>query len=383
MKAPKKLIFVVSVDWFFVSHRLPIALEAIKKGYEVTVMAVEEGHQGDFIRSHGIQFIPLPSTRAGMNILRELRVLLLMFLTYLREKPDIVHHVGVKPVTYGSLICKILRIDLVVNALAGMGFLFINSEKSKWAHQLIIQLFKWGFKNPNIQFILQNEDDYALIDGLNVLEKNQLFLIKGSGVDVNKFSFSEEPQTAKLKVLLPARMLWDKGVGEFVNAASILYDNYKDQVDFILCGKVDMGNKAGIPEEQLIAWNKQRVVKWIDYQEDMVKTLHTSHIIVLPSYREGLPKALIEACAVGRPIVTTDVPGCRTIVQDGENGILVPVKNQEALARAIEKLIIDKSLRTTMGRLGREKVEKGFTIEKVVEKTLQIYQKTDLVFNNT
>jgi glycosyltransferase involved in cell wall biosynthesis len=370
----KKLVIVVSVDWFFLSHRLPLAEEALKKGYEVVVVAVEEGRKGDYIRSLGMEFYPLPTTRSGMNPFRELRVLLYLIWVYLRERPDIVHHVAVKPVTYGSIAAKLTGVKRVVNALSGMGFLFINANRNRLVHHFLLACFKFGFSNPNIHFILQNEDDFQMVKELGILSPSQLYMIKGSGVNLAKFPFSKEPETEKVRVLLPARMLWDKGVGEFVRAAEQLYPKYKNQVEFVLCGGFDEGYKLRIEEEELQMWHDQGKVNWIGYQDNMPEVLAQAHIVVLPSYREGLPKSLIEACSVGRPIITTDVPGCRAVVDEGGNGYLVPCRNRQLLAEAIEKLIVDKALRLKMGKASRTKAEHLFSLEQVVDQTFTIYE---------
>lgn len=369
----KKLFIVVNVDWFFISHRLPIAMEAKRLGYEVTIFAIDTG-KGDFIREQGLRFIPIPTSRAGMNIFKELNVLRFFYKIYKKEQPDIIHHVAVKPVTYGSIAAKWAGIKTVVNALSGLGFLFINAEKNKLAHRLVMSVFKYGFSNPNVRFILQNKDDLKMIKQLDVLDENQIFLIKGSGVSLEEFSYREELPADKIQVLLPARMLWDKGVGEFVEAARSLYPKYNEIAEFVLAGSVDMGNKAGISQEQLNKWDAEGCIRWVDFQKNMVATLEKSHIVVLPSYREGLPKSLIEACAIGRPIVTTNVPGCRETVDDGVNGFLVENKNPVELAQAIEKLILDKELRLKMGRAARKKAESDFSIENVIERTINIYE---------
>jgi glycosyltransferase involved in cell wall biosynthesis len=369
-----KLFLIVNVDWFFLSHRLPIALEAKQKGYQVTVFAIEEAGKGDYIRSLGFRFIPLPTSRSGTNFLQELQVLWFLSRWYRKEKPDVVHHVAVKPVTYGSVAAKLTKVPKVVNALSGLGFLFINAGKNPIVHYLVTLGFKYGFRNRNLHFILQNKDDYEMIKKIGVLKDEQLTIIKGSGVDLDEYQFTLEKTIDAIQVMLPARMLWDKGVGEFVEAAIQLKHRFKKQVNFILAGGIDTGNRAAISKAQLEEWYESGVIEWIGHQEDMKNIYMASHIVVLPSYREGLPKALIEACAIGRAIVTTDVPGCREVVDDGINGLLVPVKNVVALAAAIEKLILQPKLRQEMGKRGREKAEAEFSLKDVIEKTFAIYE---------
>jgi glycosyltransferase involved in cell wall biosynthesis len=369
----KKLFIVVNVDWFFLSHRLPIALEALKRGYDVTICAIDTGKKKE-IESYGLKFKPLPTSRSGTNAITELKVLLFLLNWYRREKPDIVHHVAMKPVTYGSIAAKCIGVKRVVNALSGLGFLFINADKNKIIHSLLSRFFKFGFNNPNLRFILQNQDDLGMIKDLKILKDNQVFLIKGSGVSLSSFKYIIEPDTTSLKIVLPARMLWDKGIREFIQAARILKSSYGNKIIFILAGPVDTENKATITESQLLDWNTEGIVSWIGFQTNMIQVLNEAHIVVLPSYREGLPKSLIEACAIGRPIVTTDVPGCREVVVNGVNGFLVPDKNEEALAKAIEKLILDKALRIKMGKEGRIIAEQSFSLESVIEQTFAIYE---------
>lgn len=371
----KKLFLVVNVDWFFLSHRLPIAVAAKKKGYDVTVFAIEEGGHGNEIRGHGLKFVSLPTSRSGTNIFTELKVLVFLYRYYKKERPDIIHHVAVKPVTYGSVAAKLAGVPKVVNALSGLGFLFINADTNRIAHTIVHTFFNYGFKNPNLRFILQNSDDLQMIRDMEVLKEDQIFMIKGSGVDLNEFAYTPEKalEGGKVKILLPARMLWDKGVGEFVEAARMIHKRIPNRAEFILAGNVDMGNRARILERELEAWNEEGAVQWIGYQKDIAEVIRSVQIVVLPSYREGLPKSLIEACAIGRPVVTTDVPGCREVVDEGSNGFLVPAKNATHLADKMEQLILDANLRKEMGKAGRKKAEAEFSIENVLDQTFDIY----------
>lgn len=370
----KKLFIVLSVDWAFLSHRLELGLAALRD-YNVTIVAVEEQHLSEKIRSFGFEFIALPTTRSGTNILTELKVLIFLYNLYRKAKPDVVHHVTMKPVTYGSIIARLLGIPKVINAITGLGTVFIDKGNNKFAYQVVMLFFKFGFKNKNIRFILQNVDDYQFVKDLGLIDSKHIYLIKGAGVDLEKFPYTKEPADGeKIRFLLPARMLWDKGVGEYVDAGKSLHSKYKDQVEFIMAGGMDKENKTVISEDQLNKWNEEGYVNWIGFRTDMVDQLKQSHVVVLPSYQEGLPKSLIEACAIGRPVVTTDVPGCRDIIQDGENGLLVNLKDSEGLANAMEKLIIDKSLRVKMGNAGREKAEEIFDVNRVVRETLAVYK---------
>lgn len=370
-----KLFLVVNVEWSFLSHRLPIALEALKRKYEVTILAVEEEGRGDEIRSYGLKFIPLPTTRGGKNPITELKLIRFLYQIYKREQPDIVHHVAIKPVLLGSIAAKFAGQKKVVNAIAGFGSMFIGEGlKTVILKNIIQRLFRFSFNNDDVTMIVQNVDDEQEVLSLGVLKKEQVKLIRGSGVDVHKFSYSQEPESTPIRVVLPARILWDKGVAEYAAAARILVDKYPGQAKFILAGKLDKENITGVPEEKLQQWNKEGLVEWIGHQNDIVKMFKDAHIVVLPSYREGLPKALIEASAIGRPIVTTDVPGCREVLDEGGNGFLAKVKDVNTLANAIEKLIVSKELRVKMGKAARKKAVEEFSIDMVIDATFQIYE---------
>ena len=370
----KKLFIVVNVDWFFLSHRLPIALEAKKRGYDVTILAIEEEGKGLEIRSHGLKFIPLPSTRGGKNVFDELKLIRFLYKTYKKEQPDIIHHVAIKPVLYGSLAAKYAGIKKIVNAVSGFGSTFINPNKFSPTYHIVKNLYRFSFNNESLNIIAQNEDDIAQLLELGPLKKSQVHLIKGSGVDLKTFQLTPETDGPTVKCILLSRMLWDKGIGEFVAAATQLKKKYGDQVEFILAGKVDPENVSCISKAELEKWNEEGNVNWIGFQTDVIGLYRNAHIAVLPSYREGLPKSLIEALAIGRPVVTTDVPGCRVVVKEGVNGFLVKLQDSKSLEIALEKLITNKELRHRMGKAGRKLAEEEFSLKMVLEKTFTIYE---------
>lgn len=373
MDQVKDYFLVVNVDWFFLSHRLPIALRAQKEGYKVTIFAIEEGGHGNEIRSYGFDFFPLPTSRSGSNIFKELKVLWLLFREYRRTKPAIVHHVALKPVTYGSLAAKWAGCSNVINAFAGLGFLFINSHSNQILSSLVKRVFTYAFRNNNLKFILQNPDDAEMVRSLNLVDDKKIFIIKGSGVDLNRFSYSISPKSDVIKIILVARMLYDKGVVEFVEASQILYKKYGKLVLFQLVGGEDYGNKAAIQKSELERWSKLDNLEWLGHRTDIANLYKDAAIAVLPSYREGLPKSLIEACAIGRPIVATNVPGCREVIDDGVNGYLVNPKDSIDLSSKLELLIDSKTLRNTMGKASRLKAENEFGIDQVVNKTFEVY----------
>ncbi len=372
MNAKPKLLFFVTEDWYFCSHRLPLALAAQRAGYDVVVVT-RVSQYGEFIRSHGLKLISLEISRRSRNPFKELGVIWSLFRIYKDHQPDIVHHVALKPVLYGSIAARLAGVPAVVNALAGLGFLFVSKRsKARLLRPFIEMAFRLLLNRPNTRVILQNPDDMALLVTRGVLTPACAALIRGSGVDLVQFHVVAENDGVPL-VVLASRMLWDKGVGDFVEAARQLKQKGVN-ARFILVGVGDPDNPASISNNQLDAWQQEGIVEWWGKRTDMPVVLSLSHIVCLPSaYGEGVPKVLIEAAACGRAIVTTDAPGCREIVRNEENGLLVPLKNVDDLAKAILKLIENPTLRKDMGKRGRVIVEKEFSIETVVHQTLPIY----------
>ena len=369
----KSLLIIVNVDWFFVSHRLPIALEAKKRGWHVAVACGNTGKSQEIIK-HGIDYYELPFSRSGTNVFNELKGIGKLYNLYRKIRPDVVHHVTLKPVIYGSIVSRMAKIKGVVNAISGMGYNFTGSRVGK-LQKLMIKLMKLGFDRDNLGIIFQNNDDLNQIDSLGIIGKtNKTFLIKGSGVDLGKFQYTQPKKRDRIRVLLPARMLYDKGIHELKRASELLREEFESKVVFLLAGLADTENKAGIPEQVLKDWTVDGYFEWIGYQTDMIALYQSIDFVVLPSYREGLPKSLIEAGAIGLPIVTTNAIGCKECVDDGVNGFKVPVKSVHELAGAIRKLIVSESIRVKMGTASRKKVEREFSLEYVVREHMNIYE---------
>ncbi|MHB8828650.1 MAG: glycosyltransferase family 4 protein [Syntrophales bacterium] len=367
-----KLLYFVTEDWYFCSHRLPLALAAQDAGYDVAVVTHVNEH-GEAIRRAGIRLIPFNLSRRGMNPLSELAVLARLIAVYRKEKPDIVHHVAMKPVLYGSLAARLSGVPHVVNALAGLGYVFTSDQpKAKLLRPVIGSVFSMLLNSRRSRLILQNKDDRSLFIRKQFISEERIRLIRGSGVD--PAVFSPTPESAGIPVvMLASRMLWDKGIKEFVEAARQLKTR-SVYARFVLVGDTDPHNPATIKKEQLISWHTEGVVEWWGRHDDMPEILAQAHIVCLPSYREGLPKVLLEAASCGRPIVTTDTPGCRDVVRNGESGLLVPVRSTVELADAIQRLIASPELRRKMGARGREIVVNEFAIEKVISETLTVYE---------
>lgn len=365
-------LFVVNVDWFFLSHRLPLALEAIRRGDKVYLFSADTGRRPE-IENNGISFIEIPFQRSGKNVFHELKCIRLLAKYYKHLKPDIIHHVTLKAALLGSLAAKKTKMRNVINAISGLGYNFTDNRNG-FLQRIIRRGMKFAFKSDYFYFILQNPDDIKMMKDLNFVPTNHYKLIKGSGVDLEEFLFTELPQNKKLQILFPARILYDKGVMELIGAANYLREKWDTKVVFILAGDCDENNKAVIHRTDLEKNLVPGYIEWVGFKKNMISEYQQSDIVVLPSYREGLPKSLIEACAIGRPIITTDVPGCRECVIDGYNGRIVPVKEIEPLAKAIEELCKSSEKRTEMGRNSRELAEKEFSIQSVINKTFSIYE---------
>jgi glycosyltransferase involved in cell wall biosynthesis len=366
-----RILFFITEDWYFWSHRLPIAKAARDAGFEVLV-ATRVNRYNDLIVGEGFKLIPIQLNRRSKNIFREIRSFLEIVKIYRTERPDIVHHVAIKPILYGSWAAKIASIPNVVNALAGLGYFFIaKGWKASIIRGLISLIYRSTFAGKNI-LIFQNRDDRKLFIDEGIATRENSVLIRGSGVNTDLFFNHPEPSGVPV-IMLASRMLWDKGIGELVSAARRLaIEGVKCRI--VLVGSPDYENPAVIPEETLRGWHNEGIIEWWGQRDDMANVLSQSHIVVLPTYREGLPKILIEAASCGRPIVATDVPGCREVVRHNENGFLIPLYSIDPLANALKKLIRDRELRKRMGLRGREIVKEEFSEEYVVNQTLYLYK---------
>jgi glycosyltransferase involved in cell wall biosynthesis len=365
------VLFVVNQARFFVTHRLVLAEAAAHAGYDVHV-AVPDGPGTSAITERGFPVHSVPFDRGGMNVAADLRTATALVALYRELRPDLVHHVTVKPVLYGSLAARALNVRAVVNAVSGLGYLEIARDRRAQAVRAVVRrLYRLAFRRPRLRVIFQNPDDRASFEHAGIVRPGQASLIHGSGVDLDAFAPVPVPQGPPV-VLLPARMLWDKGVGEFVDAARRLRSAGSD-ARFVLVGDTHE-NPAAVPADRLAAWVREGVVEWWGHRDDMPAALSAASVVCLPSYREGCPKALLEAAACGRPIVTTDVPGCRDVVRDGVEGLLVPARDAGSLAAAIARLLDDAELRRTCGELGRARAERDFGVARVVAATLTIYR---------
>jgi len=366
-----KLLMIVNEDRFVLSHRKDIALAAHRAGWDVTVVCKDTGRRHE-LEEMGLKVLELPINPTGMNLRQELRTWWFLLTLYLKNRDVVVHHVGLKNILWGGLAAKMARLRGVVNAVSGLGTIFSNGKMGLKA-RVILAFMRFSNKRKRVKVIFQNQEDKTLFLEHGVIDESQAEFIKGSGVDLNVFKYASEPESETLKVVFSARMVKEKGVIELIEAAERLRKDYEGKVEFWLCGRLAV-NADAVPQEELEARCDGKYIQWLDFQKDMKSILEQCHIMAFPSYyREGIPKSLIDACAVGRPIVTTNSIGCKDVVDDGVNGFLIPVKDSKALAQKLRILIEDKALRVKMGKAAREKAEREFSIEKVIEKHLEIY----------
>lgn len=377
--AKKRLVFVINHAAFFVSHRLPIALAALDRGWEVTLITGQAGSPSmEKLAEKEIVHHRLRHKRAffrtvGLDPFSELAGLVQLVLWLWKLKPTIVHTASPKASLYGGIASRLVGVSSLVVAISGMGYLFTGHARGAKAvlRSVYGWLLKFVFRHPNKTVIVQNREDEASLLASGLLTPDEISLIPGSGVDLRKYLQIRE-NTASSMVVVPARILRDKGIEEFVNAARILKQRGITW-RFVLVGAADYANPSAIPIASIKAWTSEGVVEWWGHRENMIEVYEMAGIVCLPSYREGMPKCLLEAAAAGRPVVTTDVTGCREAILSGITGEMVPVRDANALADALGVLINDPARRARYGSAGRHLAIQRYGIESVIDQTLKIY----------
>lgn len=374
MTDPPRLLFVVNVAWFFLSHRLQLAIAARNSGWQVHVAAGDAtAEEIRLIELAGLHFHGLDVKRSSRNPLRNFALLVQLIKLYRKVRPMIAHHVTIKPVMLGTLAARIARVPVVVNAVSGLGYAFSSTNSGRKALRALVGLaYRACLNHPHMTVIFQNRDDRADFSRWTGLLELPSVLIPGSGVDISRYQPTPEP-AGNIRVTLPARMLRDKGVVEFATAIGTLRQRGM-KIEGLLAGATDPDNPESLTEVELHGLEASYGVQWLKHCDDMPGLFAQTHIVCLPSYREGLPKALIEAAAAGRAIVTTDVPGCRAVVQDGVTGILVQARQSLPVADAIERLARDAQLRLRYARAARLRAENEFSYERIIDATLELYQ---------
>lgn len=371
----KKIIFVINVDWFFVSHRLPIALKAIEEGYEVH-LACSFTDKRAYLENLGINCHSVTFSRSGSSLSCELSSISSIRRLLKDIDVDIVHAVTIKPVLYTGLVLQsIAHGPAFVAAISGLGYVFTaNTLRAKLTKLLVSLMYKFALRHKRKMVIFQNTTDQAILSDIVNLSGNDRTLIKGSGADLSVYRSQPEPLGTKKIVSMACRLLKEKGVYQFVDAAKIIKAKLPN-TEFWLIGNVDPENPNSVSQEDVDAWVAQGVINALGHRSDIPELFAQSHIVTMPSfYGEGVPKVLIEAAACGRPIVTTDNPGCRDAIINEKTGLLVPIKNSEALADALMTLLLDESRRVEMGSQARQYAVNEFDVDNVVAKHLDIYE---------
>ncbi|WP_342366248.1 glycosyltransferase family 4 protein [Allopusillimonas ginsengisoli] len=363
---------VVNNPAFFLSHRLPVALGAKAAGYDVHIATMNGPAVADILR-HGLAHHVIPMSRSGKNPVQECRSIHALWQLFRRLRPDVVHGVTIKPVLYGGIAARLAGVPGYVAAISGLGFIFTRPRKGvDVLRTAAAVLYRLALGHRNSRVIFQNTNDRDVLRKLGVVRPEQVVMVRGSGVDLDKFRYVPEPDGAPVAIMA-ARLLEDKGVREYVEAAQLAAGD-DSGLRWLLVGSPDPGNPASITQAQYDHWRKEGVVQCMGERSDVEQLYADAHIVVLPSYREGLPKSLVEAAAAGRAVVTTDVPGCRDAIEPDVSGLLVPPRDAVALADAVLRLAQEADLRRSMGAAGRRLAEREFDVRRIVDHHLDIYE---------
>jgi glycosyltransferase involved in cell wall biosynthesis len=363
------IVFLLTEDWFFASHFLKRGLAAKAAGWRVILVA-RASDATPKLREAGIEVIPVDFIRRRLNPFAELRFTFQLAALYRRLQPDLVHHIALKPIVIGGIAARLAGVPAIINAPVGLGFVFSsNKPLAKLLKPLVTNLLRLTLTPKNAAVIFENPDDLDALAAAGMVRRDAAIIIRGAGVDIEEFAPTPEPP-GPVKIILIARMIREKGVADFVEAARILHG----RADFILVGAPDEGNPNAVSEPELRAWQSEGLVTWLGPRQDIAALLAGAHIACQPStYREGLPKSALEALAAGKPLVATDIPGCREAVIDNVTGFLVPPRDPSALAAALAKLIDDPALRARMGQAARLYAEQNFADAIICQKTLLVY----------
>lgn len=376
----RRLLFVVNEAYFLLSHRSEI-LQAAADEFEIHVAApadhvwAPKHFDVSALTARGVQFHPIRLSRRGQNPWRELTTLWDLFRLFRGLEPDLVHLLTIKPNLYGGLVARFLGIPAVVFAVTGMGQIYVGrslfARVRRKATDMVLRLV---MAHGNAAVVVQNTADRDQLVQRKIVLADRILVMPGAGVDLEKFREQPELPGTPL-VILPGRLIWEKGVGEFAQAALQLKQE-GIAARFALVGDTQPSNPRSVPAAQLEAWQAAGVVEWWGRRDDMDNVMAACHVVCLPSsYGEGVPKVILEAAAAGRPVVATDIGGCREVILENETGLLVPAGSATDLANALKKLVADPASRQAMGRRARRHAEGFFDVRQVVAKTLMLYRK--------
>lgn len=374
----KTAMFVANTSWFLYNFRLDIMLHMQRLGFKVLAIAPHDQYTKK-IEKNSIKVIDIKIDRKGKNIINDLFFVIKLRKIYKTYNPMVIHHFTIKPSIYGTIAARLTKVPRIANSITGLGHVFIEKGLTQ---SLVKFLYKAAFSSRKVRVIFENPDDMELFLSNNIIQKKQAFLIFGNGVDSESFAI-ENPEiktptdfykeNKEIIFSLFARMIWNKGIREFVDAARIV-NEHKKNIKFYLFGSVDEGNPASVSRDWLTQVAKESFIFWFDQVEDVKPYMKFTDVVVLPSaYKEGVPQALIEAASMSKPIITTNVSGCREIVKNNKNGLIVPPNDSKSLAEAMIKLAEDKDLREMMGKFGRKLMLEKFDARIVIEKTKEVY----------
>jgi len=368
-----KILLFANTGWYLYNYRQSLARAVAADGAAVVLVSPPDRYSR-MLEQAGFAWRQVELSRRAMDPVADLRFFAACLRLYRRERPTLVHHFTAKPVVYGTWAARLARVPAVVNSVTGLGYAFVTREaRGRILRPIVIGLYRSALGSSRSWTIFQNPDDRSRFLELGIVDPSRATLIVGSGVDLQRFRTTREPAGMPV-VVLPARMLWDKGVGELVEAARLVRERGVP-VRVRLAGAPDPGNPASIPESQLKAWAEAGLAEWIGHQDDMPAVYAACHIVALPTYYgEGLPRSLVEAGASGRPVIATDVPGCRAVVEPGENGLLVEPRSVAPLAQALLDLCVGAERRARMGQRGRQMAEERFSDERIVGETMKLYR---------
>lgn len=369
-----KILLFSNTDWFMFNFNLPLANRLRQEGHQIILLS-PPGVYAAKMQDLGFRWVAAPMGRGSLNIFREVALIIWLVKFFLREHIDLIHSFTIKCVVYGSLAARIARIPARINTVAGMGYVFASSHiKAKVLRPMVEILMHVSLGGKHSRLIVLNHSDFNFFRNTRIVDQNSIYLVPGAGIDCQKFSPSNKIRRRSLfTVLLPARLLWDKGVAEYVESARILKVGGNDY-DFLLAGSLDPENPSAVTELKINEWTKQGLVRWLGHIDDMPALFQSVDVVVLPSYREGLPTGLTEAGACALPLITTDVPGCNEVVTNEIDGLLVPIKNPKSIADALSRLKDDPALCYRLGRAARAKAVSQFDNKIVIQRTLDVYK---------
>jgi glycosyltransferase involved in cell wall biosynthesis len=371
---PKRIVLFANTAWYLYNFRRSLAQALRDAGHDLLLLS-PPGEHGERLRALGFRWEPVEMDRRSLNPMRELGLIWGLARQFRRERPDVVHGFTIKCAVYGALAARLAGVPARVSAVAGMGYVFTSNElKARLLRPLVRGLMRLSLDGAQSRLILQNPDDVEMFTRSRLMDPARIRLIEGSGVDCTRFLPPAIPRDPgqRLRVLLPARLLWDKGLAEYITAARELRLEGL-ALDFLLAGEPDVGNPAAVPAATVQGWVDEGLVDWLGQVEDMPALYADVDIVALPSYREGLPKGLIEAAACGRALVATDVAGCREVVTDGVDGLLVPVRDSASLAQALRRLASSADLRDRLGLAARKNALDRFDEVGVIVRTIAVY----------